>query len=122
MPINFYGKLEDQFQNPVVGAKIKKVSWSITVKGEARTILLQPAMQMDCLNSTEKAKDIGMMPQKEGYALASPETFFKFSRMEDHPYVSDANSPTVIKMWKLQGAEPLASINQHYRLHNTVRR
>jgi hypothetical protein len=64
-------------------------------------------------------QDIGMMPRKEGYALASPETFFKYSRLEDHPYVSDANNLTVIKMWKLQGAEPLVSINQHYKLHYT---
>jgi hypothetical protein len=36
--------------------------------------------------------------------------------MESQPYVPDQNNPTVIKMWKLQGAEPLVSINQHYKL------
>ena len=60
-----------------------------------------------------------MMPQKQGYALASTGTFFKYSQLEEHPYVSDSNNPTVIKMWKLQGAQPIVSINQRYKLHYT---
>jgi hypothetical protein len=39
--------------------------------------------------------------------------------MEDHPYVSDPNSPTIVKMWKLQGAKPLVNIDQHYKLPYT---
>jgi hypothetical protein len=36
----------------------------------------------------------------------------------DH-FTPDPNNPTVIKMWKLQGAEPLVSINQRYKFHYT---
>jgi len=39
--------------------------------------------------------------------------------MKRNPFVPDQNNPTVIKMWKLQGAEPLVNINQHYKLHYT---
>ncbi|MGP8200774.1 MAG: hypothetical protein ACLQU4_14865 [Limisphaerales bacterium] len=119
VPINFYGKLEDQFQNPVVGAEIKA---SIMVNNGRREGTDHPSTTSDANGFFEfhgKGESIGMMPQKVGYALASVETLFKFSGMEDHPYVSDANSPTVVKMWKLQGSEPLANINQHYRLLNT---
>ena len=37
----------------------------------------------------------------------------------DH-FSPDPNNPTVIRMWKLQGAEPLVSINQDYKLHYTT--
>lgn len=119
VPIDFYGKLEDQFGNPVVGAKITN---SIRVNNGQRGGTDHFSTTSDANGLFEfhgRGQDIGMMPRKEGYALASPETFFKYSRLEDHQYVSDANNPTVIKMWKLQGAEPLVSINQHYKLHYT---
>lgn len=56
------------------------------------------------------------MPQKAGYTLASTGTLFKYSHLEDHPYVSDANNPTVIKMWKLQGAERLIHFQTEIRV------
>ena len=31
----------------------------------------------------------------------------------------DPNSPTIVKMWKLQGAKPLVNIDQHYKLPYT---
>jgi hypothetical protein len=62
---------------------------------------------------------LGFVPRKAGYALATTGTLFKYSHLEDLPYVSDPNNPTVIKMWKLQGAEPLVGINQRYKLHCT---
>jgi hypothetical protein len=119
VPIDFYGKLEDQFGNPVAGAEIKG---NIRVINGTRqsTDWLTTTSDVDGLFQFHgKGQDIGMMPSKQGYALASTGTLFKYSRMEDHPYVSDANNPTVIKMWKLQGAEPLLSINQQYKLGYT---
>ena len=59
------------------------------------------------------------MPQKDGYTLASTETEFKYSYMYKDHFTPDKNNPTVLKMWKLQGAEPLVGIDQHYKLHYT---
>ena len=53
--------------------------------------------------------------------MAMTNTLFVYSSLwsESQRYVPDPNNPTVIKMWKLQGAEPLANINQDYELHYT---
>jgi hypothetical protein len=34
-------------------------------------------------------------------------------------YVPDASNPTTIRMWKLQGPEPLLGISQRYKVHYT---
>ncbi len=107
VPIDFYGKLVDQFENPVAGAEVKG---SITVISGSRqgTDPLSTISDANGLFQFHgKGQAIGMMPHKEGYTLATTETLFKYSWLEDHPYVSDANNPTVIKMWKAQGGERL---------------
>jgi len=119
VPIDFYGKLEDQFGNPVVGAEIKGSIRVINGVRQGTDWFTTTSDANGLFQFHGKGQDIGMMPSKQGYALASTGTLFKYSRMEDQPYVSDANNPTVIKMWKLQGAEPLVGINQSYRLHYT---
>ncbi len=62
-----------------------------------------------------------MVPKKEGYALASTNGGGVYSRLwpEDEQAHSDRGNPVVIKMWKLQGGEPLMGINQQYRLPYT---
>ena len=119
VPIDFYGKLEDQFGNPVVGAEIKGSIRVINGVRQSTDWLTTTSDANGLFQFHGRGQDIGMMPAKQGYALAATGTLFKYSRMEDHPYVSDANNPTVIKMWKLQGAELLLSINQQYKLGYT---
>jgi hypothetical protein len=120
VPINFYGRVEDQFGSPVVGAV---VSFNVRVmNGQESTVNRGEAMTdgNGFFNITGyRGQDLGLVPRKAGYALASTGTLFKYSRLESQPYVPDPNNPTVIKMWKLQGAEPLVSINQDYKLHYT---
>jgi hypothetical protein len=121
VPIDFYGKLEDQFGNPVAGAVIKG---SIRVISGTRQGTDWPTTTSDvnglfAFHGT--GQDIGMMPSKKGYALASLNSGGNYSLLAPdaermHP---DSNNPVVIKMWKLQGAEPLVVINQHYKLHYT---
>lgn len=117
--IDFYGKLEDQSGSPVAGADIKG---TILVNNGTRDSTDHFSTTSDEQGFFEfhgRGESIGITPRREGYALASTGTFFRYSRLEDHPFVSDANGPTVIKMWKLQGAEPLLKINQNYKLNYT---
>jgi len=82
--INFYGKLVDQFERPVADAQIKA---SVTVISGVR-------QGADWLTTTSDAnglfefhgrgQDIGMMPSKEGYALASTGTMFRYSEQSDY--------------------------------------
>ncbi len=121
VPIDFCGKLEDQFGDPVAGAVIKG---SIRVISGLRQGTDWPTTTSDAnglfqLHGT--GQDISMMPVKEGYALASLSGGGNYSRIAPdeeraHP---NPNHPVVIKMWRLQGATPLVGINQTYKLHYT---
>ena len=120
IPIVFYGRLEDQFGNPVVGAEItgSTIIYNGVRAGSERVVATSDANGFFQLNAG-KGESLGIMPKKAGYALATTGTEFKYSHLDEHPYVPDAGNPTVIKMWKLQGAEPLVGIDQHYKLHYT---
>lgn len=119
-PIAFYGILEDQFGNVVFGAHVaanvriyngnqSTVEHLATTSDENGMFYIQGG----------KGESLDIMPKKEGYVLASTSTDFKFSYMYANRLSSDPNKPTVIKMWKLQGAEPLVKINQRYKFRYT---
>jgi len=112
VPINFYGKLEDQFGNPVVGAEItgSTIIYNGTRTGSESASVVSDANGFFKLD-IGKGESLGIMPKRAGYILATTSTFFKYSHLESNPYIPDPNNPTTIKMWKLQGAEPLISFN-----------
>ena len=58
------------------------------------------------------------MPSKEGYALASLNGGGNYSMLalEEERVHPNPSNPVVIKMWKLQGTEPLVSIDQQYKV------
>jgi len=110
--IVFYGRLEDQFGNSVAGAN---VNFSIghedlSGAGEKRGQTTSDSNGFFTI-SGYKGADLGIMPAKAGYTLATTSTYFKYSHLNVQYFVPDANNPTVIKMWKLQGAGHLISFN-----------
>jgi hypothetical protein len=120
VPIAFYGRLEDQFGSPVVGAQIAA---GIRIYNGVQSTVEHLTAVSDA-NGMFQIKDgqgesLGVMPKKEGYVLATTGTYFKYSYMYADHFTPDPSNPTVIKMWKLQGAEPLVGINQNYKLHYT---
>ncbi len=108
VPIDFYGRVEDQFGNAVDAAA---VNFSVRIMNGQESTVKRGQVLTDGNGffaiTGYKGQDLGLVPQKAGYTLATTGTLFKYSHLEDHPYVPDPNNPTVIKMWKLQGAEPL---------------
>ncbi len=120
VPIDFYGRVEDQFGNAVANAA---VNFSVRVMNGQESTVNRGEVTTDDNGfftiTGYRGQDLGLMPQKTGYMLAMTGTLFKYSHLEDRPYVSDANNPTVIKMWKLQGAEPLVEINKTFKLSYT---
>jgi len=121
VPIDFYGRLEDQYSNAVAGAA---VNFSVRIMNghEFSSKDGQVASDADGFFTISgyKGQDLNVVPQRAGYVLATPSTLFKYSHLEDHPFTADPNNRTVIRMWKLQGAEPLVSINQTYKLPYTA--
>jgi hypothetical protein len=115
--IAFYGKLEDQFGNPVGGAQIagSTIIYNGIKTGGERVSVTSDANGFFKIDAG-KGESLGIMPRKEGYVLATTGTYFKYSYMYADHFTPDPNNPTVIKMWKLQGAEPLVGIGKEYKL------
>jgi hypothetical protein len=120
VPIDFYGKVEDQFSNVVANAA---VNFNVRVYNGMESTVKRGQVTTDVNGqfniSGYKGESLGLVPAKAGYALATGDTLFKYSHLDDQHYVPDQSNPTVIKMWKLQGAEPLTGINQRYKLPYT---
>jgi hypothetical protein len=117
MPIAFYGRLEDQFGSPVVGAKIAA---SIRIYNGVQSTVERSSVICDANGFFQvkggNGESLGLWPSKEGYTLATTGTEFKYSYMYADHYAPDPNNPTIIKMWKLQGTEPLVDISKEYKL------
>jgi hypothetical protein len=121
VPIDFYGKVEDQFSNAVVNAN---VNFSVRIVNGYEATVTNGQAVSDASGfftiTGYHGQDLSFVPQKAGYVLMTVSTLFKYSHLEDRPFKSDPNNPTIIKMWKLQGSEPLFSINQRYKFHYTT--
>ncbi len=117
VPIAFYGRLEDQFGNPVVGAQI---ATSLRIYNGNQSTVERSSVTSDANGFFQitggKGEGLGIEPRKQGYVLAATSTYFKYSSMYPDRYTPDQGNPTVIKMWKLQGAEPLVEINREYKI------
>ena len=120
VPIVFFGRLEDQFGSPVGGAQIAA---SVRIYNGTRSGVDRFSVSSDAKGYFQinhgKGESLGLMPSKDGYALKATNTTFKYSLMYQDHYSPDQNHPTVIKMWKLQGSEPLVGIDYRYKLHYT---
>jgi len=115
----FYGKVVDQFGTPVANAN---VAGSIQVnngerEGNDKISLITDANGMFTIGGY-KGKALGINVRKAGYLMATTNTRFVYSRLwsEAEQHNPDPNNATVIKMWKLQGAEPLVAIAKECRL------
>jgi hypothetical protein len=121
VPIDFYGKLEDQFGNPVAGAEIRGSARVINGVRQGTQWLTTTSDANGLFQLHGKGQDISTTPSKKGYALASLNGGGNYSMLapEEERVHPDPNNPVVVKMWKLQGSEPLLSIDQHYKLPYT---
>ena len=119
-PIAFYGRLEDQFGSPVVGAQIAA---SVRIYNGVQSTVDRFSATSDGNGyfqiSHGKGESLSVMPSKKGYVRAMTSTSYNYSYMYANRFTPDPNNPTVIKMWKLQGSEPLVSFNKTFKLPYT---
>jgi hypothetical protein len=109
VPIDFYGKLQDQFSSPVAGAAI---IGSIIYDNGSSNGVREVKTVSDSNGLFElhggNGESLSVTPHKEGYALAAGEGGFKYSNFyPEVRHIPDPLRPTIIEMWKLQGAEML---------------
>jgi hypothetical protein len=119
VPIVFYGKIEDQFSDPVANAT---VNFGVRIYNGYESTVKSGQITSDANGlftiSGYRGESLGIGVQKSGYAWVSMNGSGIYSELwpdsqRAHP---DPNNPTVIKMWKLQWAEPLIGINKEYKL------
>lgn len=120
--IVFYGKLEDQFGNGVSNAP---VNFEVRVDNGLRSGVERGVVVSDGRGrftiSGYHGERLGVVPRLPGYAIASENRQAIYSlfwpanqRMSPNP-----TNPVVIKLWKLQGAEPLVGIDRTFKMHYT---
>jgi hypothetical protein len=112
-PIVFYGKLEDQAANPVPYASV--VANKIYHDGSAELSERLFAKSDDngfFQIDAGSGESIEIVPRAPGYALASTNNVAIYRGPERAR--PDPTRPVIIKMWKLQGAEPLATFDARY--------
>jgi hypothetical protein len=123
VPIVFYGKVEDQFSNTIAGVQ---VNFEVRIMNGYESTVQRGQVMSDANGlftiSGYKGQDLGMAVKKEGYVFVSMNGSGIYSRLypEEQRAHPDPNNPTVIKMWKLQGAEPLVGIDKTYKLPYTA--
>jgi hypothetical protein len=108
--LDIYGKVVDQYGQPVVGASVRGDSTLIT--GYMKNTVEHHSAVTDTDGRFSflglYGDGIGIWPQKEGY-------FYNLRLPSKRPdnYQPDPNNPVVFTMWKIRGAQPLvgSSIN-----------
>jgi hypothetical protein len=121
-PIVFYGRIIDQFSNAVTGAT---VNFGVRIRNGYESTVKYGQILSDANGlftiSGYRGESLGIGVKKPGYVLISVNGGGIYSKLwpEDQRAHPDPNNPTIIKMWKLQGAEPLVSIGKEYKIHYT---
>jgi hypothetical protein len=120
--IVFYGKLEDQFGKALGNTP---VDFDVRVNSGFRIGVDRGTVVSDANGyfkiSGYRGARLFIVPHVAGYAIASENRDAIYSSLwpESERAHPDPKNPVVIKMWKLQGAEPLSGISKTYKLHYT---
>jgi hypothetical protein len=123
-PIVFYGKVEDQFNNVIAGAI---VNFGVRIHNSYESTVKSGEVISDTDGlftiSGYKGQELGIGVQKTGYVFVSMSGSGIYSKLwpENQRAHPDPNNPTVIKMYKLQGAQQLVnfSIKTHIPIDGT---
>jgi hypothetical protein len=120
--IVFFGKVRDQFDAPVAGAEVVgRIQVNDGTEVGTDEIRLITDDKGAFTISGHKGKALGVYVKKSGYVMATTNTRFVYSHLwsEAERHNPDPNNPAIVKMWKLQGAEPLTGVDQHYKFPYT---
>jgi len=109
--LDFYGRIIDQDGRPVEGAKVIAAVGTIvsfTESGGTKYVTVSDAEGRFSFIGI-RGSGCGYLLEHPGYVFSQRQPFA--SRPKD--YVPDPNKPSVLSMWKLQGAEPMVKARIH---------
>jgi len=118
--VHFHERLEDQFGMPVAGATIKiSMRRENGYQAPRKEFTLESdnegAFEITC----RPAESFQFTPEKSGYIVASLNTSGAYSEKLRADQKLPPVTSTIIKMWKRQGTEPLATLGKEYKLPYT---
>jgi Carboxypeptidase regulatory-like domain len=109
MPIEFYGKVVDQFGHPIAGAEVE-LGWTTAVGPipDPKKTIYSDANGRFAVTGIQ-GKRLVVTVYKEGYlhAKSGIQGFEYAAFYESNFYVPDPNNPVIFRMQKLLGAEPM---------------
>jgi hypothetical protein len=110
MPLNFYGKVLDAENQPVVGAVIQFTWTDLSLSGSSRTEVSSDGLGRFALIGKQGKRLVVNDIIKEGYYLSKTENAFSFEYaafFEETYHQPDPNNPVIFRMRKQAEAEPL---------------
>lgn len=122
VPIEFYGKLEDQYGQALGNQKIDyTVSYNSGFAAGRKAGQTVSDSEGFFRVSGERGKSLGINPKIPGYALIPTNAGAIYSALwpKSERHFPDPKRPVVIKMWRLKGAEELIEIAQERRVRLT---
>lgn len=116
--IVYYGKVQDQFGNPLGETEIDfSVHFNNGLSAGVKNGKTVSDVSGLFTISGYKGERMSVIPKKEGYVMIRTNGGAIYSHFfPEEQYHPDSNNPTVITMWKLQGAEPLI----HFQFKTSV--
>lgn len=109
-PIEFYGRVVDQYGEPVASAEVEaSVMVNTGTTGGVRKARTNTDGQGYFSFTDLSGQDLTMVISKSGYEFSTRTKLFSYTYFEaDHKrHIPDTTNPVVFVMWKKQGAEPL---------------
>jgi len=116
MPINFYGRVIDQDDQPIEGAQIK-FSWTDTTGNSKHQTISDGEGFFELRNRTGKVLTVRV--EKEGYLTLGSKggAGFEYAAFfEGHYHTPDLDNPVIFRLEKELEAEPLIRHRQSTRL------
>lgn len=110
VPLNFYGQVLDEQNQPVVGATIEMTWTDLSSTGSSSAEILSNASGNFSLTDQQGKRLVVNSVTKEGYYLSKTENQFSYEYaafFERNYHEPDPNNPVIFRMRKQSEAEPL---------------
>jgi hypothetical protein len=116
-PINFYGRVIDENETPVAGAKARFVWNDLSIEGTSTAQTISDADGLFSLLD-RKGKGLTVTVTKDGYYTFhdSDRPSFEYANPYDALFVPDSNNPVVFHLRKKGTGEPLLTFSKNFAI------
>jgi hypothetical protein len=114
-PINFFGRVVDQDNQPVAGATIYFQWTDLSAEGVSETTTMSDSEGFFALVGTT-GKNLGVKVHKDGYYVSERDRKSFTYAGENENFVPDSRNPIVFHLRKKTKGEPLVGMKKNFRV------